>query len=155
MDIFSSLTLNIVGSVIGSILLIIGAGIFSSKVRWVLTATLGRLLDIDTEYVFKDAKDAETDLGTELRRAKTVDIFTGRGNQLQRPTFGVLFTNQPNKRLVRVLLPVTTQQNTNIDWTAKREEELGQFDKAFRPDFLKRQIEAVKTFLEPYVSGVE
>src|SRR6267378_4009484 len=72
---------------IAGILLIAIGGLLSRKARWVSTAALGRLLDVDVEYVFRNKREADEDLQREIKRSTFIYLLTGRGNELQRETF--------------------------------------------------------------------
>jgi hypothetical protein len=141
--------------VIGGILLLWAAAVLSRKARWVLTGLLGRLLNIDIDYVFNDKDDAKLDIGTEIRRARNVAIFASRGNELQRGAFASLFHEKPQKRQVRVriLLPQTALSEGEYDWVWQREAELSVFDKAYGKGLLRQQIEASVSFIQQYLDN--
>jgi len=146
MEILVNFLLGILASIIAGIILIMGSGVLSRTARWVLTATLGRILDIDIEYVFNNSDDAKIDIAKELERAKVLNFLTGRGNQLQRPPYASLF-EKPSTIKIRILLPNTQLQLNEFDWIAQRENELTSFDTAYRIGHLKKQIELMAEFL--------
>lgn len=149
----NSFLINILASVIGGIVLLWAATILSRKARWVLTGVLGRLLNIDIDYVFENKGAARTDLGIELRRTRDVAILASRGNELQRGTFASLFHERPQKRQIRVriLLPQTLLEESEYDWVRQREAELAKFDKAHGKGLLRQQIEASVLFIQQYI----
>ena len=111
-------------------ILLIGTAMLSTRARRLLTAVLGRLLDVDVDAVFSDKRTADEDVKQELRRSMEVAILVGRGNELQRDTFDSLFQHRPASKPVhiRVLLPSTTVESGRFDWVAQRESELERFD---------------------------
>src|SRR6266851_2942504 len=105
----SNFLINILASLIGGAILILIASLVSQQARWVLIGLLSRLLDVDIDFVFTNKAAAQSDLQVEMRKARDVAILAGRGNELQREPFAVLFHERPEKRQVRVriLLPET------------------------------------------------
>jgi hypothetical protein len=151
----SSFLINVLASVVGGIFLLWAATVLSRKARWVLTGLLGRLLNIDIDYVFDNKDDAKADIGIEIKRARNVAIFASRGNELQRGAFASLFHEKPQKRQVRVriLLPQTALGDGEYDWVWQREAELSVFDKAYGKGFLRQQIEASVSFIQQYLDN--
>jgi|ERR1043165_637495 hypothetical protein len=150
-----SFLINVLASIIGGILLLWVAAILSRKARWILTGLLGRLLNIDIDYVFDDKDDARTDISSEIKRARNVAIFASRGNELQRTAFASLFHEKPQKRQVqvRILLPKTVLDEGEYDWVLQRETELAVFDKAYGNGLLRQQIEASVSFIQQYIDN--
>lgn len=152
--IVGSFLANIAASFIASVVFVLGAALFSSRARWLLTGVLGHLLRVDIEAVYDDKTEAGADLSRELARAHDVAILTGRGNELQRDTFYPLFLKRPAAKdiRVRILLPITDR--TAQDWTQQREDELAQFDPSYaKRGLLKEQIQATSKFLEQYIAN--
>src|ERR1700753_3416035 len=111
------LIITILSELVAGILLIIVGGFTSEKARWILTAALGRLLDIDIEYVFRDKSQADEDIRYEINRASFVYLLTGRGNELQRETFKEALAG---KTEFKILLPVVSSPSNVPDWTEQR-----------------------------------
>jgi hypothetical protein len=147
--------LSILASIVAGVILIWAAGLISKQARWVLIGILGRLLNLDVDYVFTNKTEVQSDLKKELSRSNDVAIFTGRGNELQRRTFSALFLERPEKRQVRVriLLPRTIQRDGEYDWTLQRENELAKFDPAFGNGLLKEQIQVIIRFFQQHLSA--
>jgi hypothetical protein len=156
--VLSFLINGVLASIIGSITLIIFGGLFSRNLRWLLTGVLGRLLDVDIEYVFRSKSDADEDILKELEKASFVYLMTGRGNDIQRGLFDKVLHQKPRGRLseVKILLPLP-RKSSSTDWIAQRENELATFDPAFGRGVLRHQIEMTIKYLENYVSsgGIE
>lgn len=145
---------SVIASILAGIILVFLGGIISQRLRWVLTATLGRILDIDTEYVFKNPREAVDDIMKEIERAKFIKLFTGRGNELQRETYKIALTNSDKRnRKFEILLPISHPQQGEIDWTAQRESELSQFDSAFGNGLLRDQIDTTIKFLNNFIAN--
>jgi hypothetical protein len=142
-------------SLLAGIILVLITAVASERARWVLTGLLGRLLDVDVDAVFPDKTVAQADVQREIKRARYVDILSGRGSELQRDTFDALFLNRPADRSVRVriLLPKTIAAAGEHDWTLQRETELSQFDGAFGKGLLREQIDANVRFFQEYVAS--
>ena len=151
MDLLLNFVLGIAGSLVAGVVLVLGAGLLSKTARWVLTATLGRLLNIDTEYVFANGHAVSKDVQMEVDRAEFVDLLTGRGAELGEDTFKPLFTSSARKRRARILLPMPRLTGAGIDWTALRDKEIGVFEQSYGRGLLAQQIEIVAASLEPYV----
>ena len=149
------LFVGILASVIAGILLIVTGSFLSKSARWVLTATLGRLLEIDTEFVFRNQADAEEDIRKELARASKVDLLTSRGNELQRGTLTDFLHDKPKgfKPQFRLLLPVARSKGEGPDWTAQRDREVGTFDSNFGKGLLRDQIETTVKSLGSFVEN--
>ena len=140
---------------VAALLIIILGGLLSKKARWVLTGTLGRLLDIDVDYVFRTKVAAEADIREEIDRASFVYLLTGRGSELQRETFSEALggASKKMKSGFRILLPTTKSKTAKPNWTLQREGEVAEFDPAFGQGILRDQIETTAKFLSPYVSS--
>jgi hypothetical protein len=149
MDILVNLLIGILGSLIAGIIVVMGGAAFSKKTRAILTAILGRILNIDTEYVFENQNDVAADLRKELSRASSVDLLTGRGTELQRDTFAPILQQDGRRKRVRVLLPIARPRAESYDWTGQRERELATFDPSYAAGALREQIEANIRMLEP------
>lgn len=147
--------LSILASVLGGFLLLVTAGLLSRRVKWLLTKILGHLLDVDIDYVYPSRTAANDDIISELKRAKRVDIFTSRGNELMLETFASVLGKKPERRRLelRILLPNANAKPGATNWVEKREKELASFDPAFGGGLLQRQIEAVVQFLGKYIEG--
>jgi hypothetical protein len=147
--------LNVAASIVAGVLLLVFTGWLSDRARWVLTATLGRLLNIDVEYVFRNSQHADEDIKRELQRASSISLLSGRGNELQRGTFAVVL--QPSvgqtERKLRILLPAVRVQAGEKEWTVEREREIASFDHAFGSGVLRQQIETTTKFLEQHVKA--
>jgi hypothetical protein len=109
------------------------------------------MLGIDVEYVFSNGREAAGEVAREIRRAKRVELLTGRGNELQRETFSELLGNRPENKTVpfRILLPNPEEGNV-VDWTGQREQEIAAIDKSFGEGILRKQISTTVEFLAPY-----
>jgi hypothetical protein len=146
---------GVLASIVGSIILIVLGGLVSHYVRWLLTGVLGRLLDIDIEYVFRVKLEAEEDITRELEKASFVYLMTGRGNDIQRGLFSKVLHRKPRGKLseFRVMLPLPNA--VDHDWIKQREQELATFDPAFGKGVLHNQIEMTIKYLENYISNGE
>lgn len=147
-EIIKILALTIIGEILAAPLLIVLGGLLSRKVRWVLTATLGRILNVDVEYVFRNKREADEDIREEIDRAGFVYLLTGRGNELQRETFAKALAAKDE---FKILLPATTEPEGLTDWTAQREAEIAAIDPAFGRGILRNQIETTASYLQPYI----
>lgn len=153
METVLNFVLGVIASIVAGVMLLGATALISERIRWVLTATLGRLLGIDVDYVFANQRAVGEDVKNELARAKEVSLLTGRGNELQRETFAVLYQAPPGRRHIRVLLPNTSVRPGEPDWTAQREQELATFDAAFGTGILRQQIDTTARFLKPHVDS--
>ncbi len=150
-DWLQGIATSVVGGVVLLIFLAVVGAVFSRQARWVLNGALGRLLGIELDKVYESSAMAQPDLTYDMRRARTVAIFTGRGDELQREAFKPLFAGRPEHRSVRVrvLLPATNT-GARVDWVKQREIELGRFDASFGHGLLRRQIGSNVEFLRGY-----
>jgi len=148
----SQFILGVLASLAGGFILLVLTR-FSRGMRKLLSKVLNVLSGGDIEYVFYNKSDPSCDLPRKLQSAKDVAIFTSRGNELQRDTFISLFLKRyanSNVR-VRILLPSTSLETTEYDWTAQRERELAAFDSSFGDKLLHRQIDMNVAFLHPHI----
>ncbi|MCM1941115.1 hypothetical protein NC239_23220 [Streptomyces sp. G3] len=128
------------------------AFLWSGRFRWFLVTALSRLSGGDFGQSWDNKAEAEADFNREIRRARKVDLFTGRGNELQRATFSSLLMQRPGsapRPHFRILLP-HTGVGTEAQWTRDRESEIASFDRSFGTGQLHRQIETNVAHLAPY-----
>jgi hypothetical protein len=144
-------TTSIAGSAILLACLTLFGLAFSRQARWVVNGALGRLLGIELDKVYQSSGFAQSDVADDMKRARSVAIFAGRGDELQRGAFKSLFAERPRNRSVqiRILLPAT-RTGARVDWIKQRETELSGFDSSFGNGLLRRQVEANAEFLRPY-----
>ncbi len=147
-----SFFINVLASVVGTVVVIATAGVVSTRVRRLFTALTTSWLGLDVEYVFKNEDDARKDLNEELLRARNILILASRGNELQRPTFSPIFLASADRRYasVRVLLPATELPDGTYDWIAQREQEAATFDPAYGNGLLRQLVNANVQFLQPH-----
>lgn len=150
-----SFMVNVLASMVATILVIGGAGLVSRRLRRLFTALTTNWLGVDIEYVFRNEDDARTDLQEELRRARDILILVSRGNELQRPTFSPIFLTPSDRQRssVRILLPATTLPEGAYDWIALREREAATFDPAYGKGLLKQLINANVQFLQQHTQA--
>ena len=143
---------GVLASIVGSIILIVLGGLFSRNVRWLLTGALGRLLDVDIEYVFRSKSAADEDIVKEIEKASFVYLMTGRGNDIQRGLFNKALQRKPRGKLseFKIMLPLT-QKSSTTDWITQREKELATFDPAFGNGVLRDQVNMTIKYLENFV----
>jgi hypothetical protein len=135
--------IGVLSSLVAGVILVLGTGVLSVKGRRVLTATLGSLLNIDIEYVFRDKDDAVTDYVEEMKRASFICLLTSRGSELQREPFSSALAAGN----VRILLPNPNYTECGADWTTQREQEMVKFDETYGNNLLHSQINTVIKFL--------
>ncbi|WP_037912013.1 hypothetical protein [Actinacidiphila yeochonensis] len=139
-----------------------GASLFASALfvalAWALSKTARRflrglaahLLHLDVEEVFRNSREAASDIKRELSRAREVSILTGRGAELQRDSFEELLLRcQARRCRCRILLPKLDVAAGEANWITNREEEMQAFDAAFGTGLLRRQIAATYDYLAP------
>jgi hypothetical protein len=129
------------------------AFLWSGRFRWLLVTALSRMSGGDFGQSWKNKAEASSDFDKEVRRARRVDLLTGRGNELQRATFNDLLTDQSSSSSprFRVLLP-STGEGPEGNWTRDREAEIAAFDRSFGAGHLHRQIETNVAHITPYVT---
>ncbi|MET8439578.1 hypothetical protein AB0C48_00545 [Streptomyces sp. NPDC048556] len=128
------------------------AFLWSGRFRWFLVTALSRLSGGDFGQSWSNKAEAEADISREFRRARRVDLFTGRGNELQRATFDTLLadsTGPGTHPKFRILLPCTGT-GESARWTRDRESEIASFDRSFGTGQLHRQIETNVAHVAPY-----
>jgi hypothetical protein len=144
------LVITIIAELIAAALLVFLGGLLSKRLRWMLTAVLGRILNIEIEYVFRNKAEADDDIREEMCHTSFILFLTGRGNELQRDTFKEALEGKVE---FKILLPVTSTPQAVIDWTAQREEEIATIDQAFGKGILGKQIETNVDFLQGYLNS--
>lgn len=125
----------------------------SSHARWLLTATLGKLLGVDVERVYPNKQGALADVEREIQRSHQVDMLTGRGNDLEAAHFQCLLSKRAasNKTRLRVLLPETRHLVSEVNWSEVNDREIALIDRSYGNGLLAKQIESVVEFLKPYL----
>jgi len=141
---------NVLASIVAGIILLVGASIFSKRMRRLLISILSHLLDIDIDYVFPNKKETEDDLENEIDKAQFVYVFAGRGNELQRDPFNSLFLNRNKNIPTKILLPKTGISENEYDWLMQREKELEKFDRAHGAGLLHQQVDNNANFINRY-----
>ena len=110
-------TLGVISSLVATGIILFVSAMFSRNVRGILTAIQGRLLHIDVEQVFVNSTEGADAIRREVHRGKRIDVFTGRGSEMQRATFASVLGQKlvgPGKP-VRILLPNPTQHGNGCD----------------------------------------
>ena len=148
----SFLTEVFAGIVAGGLLVLVTA-LLSRTARWVLTGVLGRLVNVDVEFVFSTQSEASADITKDIRQANFAYLMTGRGSELQRDTFADLFKvpSSQSEKPFRILLP-DPDSSIGTDWIAVREREISTFDATYSPGMLQKQIRTNIEFLRKPVS---
>lgn len=136
-------------SILGSIILILFTALISKKAKRLFIGIFSKLLDIDIDFVYDNKQDSLKEVTNEIKKAKWVKIFTGRGNELQREAFQEVF-NKNNK--TKILLPNDSTDSTNFCFLNQREKELSTFDKSFGGGLLRTQVQAIYAFLNKYLN---
>jgi hypothetical protein len=149
---------GVLASIIGSLILLFMGGIFSRYARWLLTSILGRLLDVDIEYVFRSKDEAYKDIKIELRRSSFIYLFMGRGNDIQNNNFIEVLQHQTHGKLpeYKIMLPSPIESTSSDDWIKQRENELAAFDPPFcGPGVLRHQIKTTIQYLQNFINKEE
>ena len=143
---------NVLGSVVGSLVIVMATALLSTRFKRALTAMAAAFLRVDVKYVFRDPNDARKDLEDAFMRSDNVRVFAGRGIEFQRDTYFILLNGFHGRRPhVQVLLPDPLSPPRGTDWIEYREQELTPVDPSFAGGTLRRQIEGVLEFLRPRV----
>lgn len=145
----------VLSSVVGGVVLLACVSLVSERARWVVTAALGRLVDMDVEYVFRSPRAAADDVSLELGKARFVHVLTGRGNEFQREAFAPVLGKEKPRAEVKILLPCTEHGGGPVDWVEDREVELSAFDAAYGHGTLRSQIRSNATFLNALPAPLE
>ncbi|WP_193374550.1 hypothetical protein [Nocardiopsis valliformis] len=122
--------------------------LMSKRVRgWVLAA-LARLSGLGVLRIHRHQDDAKGELAEELRRARSVRVMVGRGNELTRDGFAPLWSGGGRTpESTRVLLPDPYVPEEGESWLDRRERELGVTDPGFRRGVLRDQVLANHRYL--------
>lgn len=136
--------ISVLSSVLGGLILLLITILASKNARAVFIGVFGRLLGVDIDFVYRNKKESEERVRKEIKNARWIKIFTGRGNELQRDTFKSIFTRSPSDKtfIVEILIPQTSIPKGHYDWLAQRERELSIFDPAFGDGLLRKQVES-------------
>jgi hypothetical protein len=150
-----SFLIGFAGSLLAAVVFTVVASVVSKKARWVLATTLGRMINVDIEFVFPNKAEAEADVKREVERSRQVRLLTGRGNELQRGTFETLLSKgrAGGSRQFEVLLPDYRSTEGQESWIQKREQELATFDPAYGHGLLSSDVEKNVTYLKGYIGS--
>jgi hypothetical protein len=150
-DLLTSISAGLITTVIVAIVL----PILSIRVRKILIALFSKLCHSDVLYVYKDKKDAESDLEKSLGKATYVRLLTARGNDFQHDVFKSLIDPLNPKEFIQVLLP-NPYIFDSTDWIEQREQELRKIDSTYGDEILKDQIKTrIKGLLSMNKEGLK
>lgn len=142
--------LAVLSSIVAAIIIIIASRV---KSKYLLSELFAKISKSELLVKFNNREAAKKSIQKNLLYSSFVYVFAGRGNELRREPFEELFHKRPsNKRVdLQILLPNPVQDDSRINWLAKRESELSGFDSSYKVDTLKREIEASIQYLNAYV----
>lgn len=142
----------VLASFVGAILFVFVSAFISRRARRGFVWISSRVLGVDVEAVFRNKANASEDVDAELRKAETIWIMTGRGNELQRGVLAEILgsTNPRQPKTVQIVLPQADFRATKDtpDWLSIRERELIGFDRAYGDELLRNQVRATLRYLE-------
>lgn len=148
--------LSIIASVIATIICVVCASVVSKKARAVITVGYSKIIGVDVEEVFLNKKESAPDIEQELKKAKWIKLFTGRGNELQRGEFAEILSGKQAIALefFHIIMPSTKIELGQFDWIKYREKELAVVDTIYRnPNTLRMQIESNVKYLAAPISA--
>lgn len=133
--------LGVVSSLVATAITVIGGLVGLHRMRRLPVAALSRFTGLGIRQIYREQKVANVDLGKDLSRARWVKVLAGRGNELTRDSFRVVWEGAGSRLdSVQVLLP-----NPNVgsgSFLAAREAEIRRLDAGFRPGLLAQQVQA-------------
>ena len=113
---------------------------------------LSRLTGAGLARTYPKQSLANKALIDDLRDAKWVRVFTSRGNELTRDSFAELWSRRSGTVPIKILLP-DPLASTAGSWLNQREQEVSEYDVAFRAGRLGRQVEANLEYLRANIIG--
>lgn len=145
--------INILASMVAGVIMLVATTFASTRARWLLTATFGKLLGVDVERVYPNKHGALSDVEREILRSHQVDIMTGRGNDLEAAHFQSLLSKRAasNNTRLRILLPETRHLVSDVNWNEVNDREIALIDRSYGGGLLAKQVESVVEFLKPYL----
>ncbi|MGI5268688.1 hypothetical protein ACQEUU_06020 [Nonomuraea sp. CA-218870] len=118
--------------------------------RRVLVRGLSKLTGVGVERSYAKQSAANSDLAADLRGARWIKVLTGRGNELTRDSFQLVWqAGNPVLEYVHILLPDPDDPG---GWLARRVREVQRADPAFGDGLLADQLRANIRYLDA-VSG--
>ena len=131
---------GVVSSLVASAVVLIAGWFLSGAFRRLLIRLVSGMCGSDIEDIYRSQAIANPDVAKELRMARSVCFFGGRGNELTRETFAALWTSD-NRRLesVRILLP-DPSSSTRDSWLSRREREMETYDRGYVGRMIETQI---------------
>ncbi|WP_323756235.1 hypothetical protein [Roseivirga sp.] len=150
----SNFIIGVLATLTGSILIVL-ISYLSKSGRKILTRALGKLIDIDIVATYPSSRHAQDSVIQSLNKAKSVKLYMGRGNELQRETFDSLLSNPKKTESVQLLLPATKVSSECTNWALSREKEVMKFDSVFKEGILLKQIDTVVDFVSHVFSNHE
>lgn len=122
--------------------------LMSKRARGWMLAALARLSGLGVLRIHRHQDDAKGELAEELRRARSVRVMVGRGNELTRDGFAPLWSGGGRTpESTRVLLPDPYVPESGESWLDRRERELGASDPGLRRGVLRDQVLANHHYL--------
>ncbi|MGI8335872.1 hypothetical protein ACRYCC_38500 [Actinomadura scrupuli] len=139
--------LGVVGSLAATALTVAGGWMFSQKVRQWPMAVLSRFTGLGVQRVYPQQRMANLDLPGELRRARWVNVLTGRGNELTRDGFSAVWAGVAGRvESVRVLLP---DPGLGPDsWLSRREADMRRVELGIHSGLLADQVRANAAYIQ-------
>ncbi len=131
LGIFSSLAATV---------LTLGAGWLGSKrSRHWAVRVLSKLTALGIQRSYSHQKSANVDLSADLAKARWVKVLAGRGNELTRDSFQMVWRESDTRlESVQVLLPDPGKRSSSF--LEVREAEMRRFDAGITPGLLSRQV---------------
>lgn len=130
---------SILSSVLGGIVLLLIASIFSENTRKLFISFISSLFGLDILFVYENKESVNKDLAKAIADANFVKILTARGNDFHNDVFSSLVKDRSNHAHIHILLP-NAYKSSNVDWIDQRENELRKFDGTYGTGILKEQI---------------
>ncbi|GAA1376635.1 hypothetical protein [Catellatospora chokoriensis] len=131
-------TLGVVSSLVASAIAVVGGWLVTRQGRRWLTRQLSTLTGIGIERTYDHQTLAAADLATDLAQARWIKVMAGRGNELTREAFRLVWLDATGRlEFVEVLLPDPRPAGS---WLDQREREVCRIDPAFRGGVLRDQV---------------
>ena len=145
------LIIGVVSSLVATALTVAAGWLGWSWPRKIMLQLLGRMSGTGIVRTYASQKIANADLEEDLRRARWVRVLAGRGNELTRDSFQILWQpGLPRMESVQVLLPDPADDS---GWLKGREAEMRQADPGYESGLLAKQVSTNVDYVTAIAGG--
>lgn len=133
--------LGVVSSLVAAFLTVAVGWLTSKRLRHWPLIILSAMTGLGIRRSYTRQSQANLDLGADLAKARWVKVLTGRGNELTRDSFRLLWREAASRvESIQILLPDPYIETGSC--LADRESEIRRYDSGYQPGLLGQQVKS-------------